>query len=245
VTHSPLALLPGHQRPIASGVTVPIGSGDAPFSHLASHLNNGQTPSRIEKREKIFNIGEEDRHLYFLVSGYVKTVTVSTFGRCCLMEIYAPGELIGTSCLVAPVRTETATAMTRAVMYKISKGTFLSMLGDTDLVGECLRYLASLLVEREQWIAHLTTVDSERRLAAVLLHLSSKLGTRIGQMTHFECQITHQEIADMVGTTRSRIGYFLDRFRAQGLVGPKSKGRLIVIEHAIRDYLMSPGSAVT
>jgi hypothetical protein len=49
----------------------------------------------------------------------------------------------------------------------------------------------------------------------------------------------------MVGTTRSRIGYFLDRFRAQGLVGPKVKGRLIVIEHAIRDYLKSPGSTVT
>jgi CRP/FNR family transcriptional regulator, cyclic AMP receptor protein len=80
------------------------------------------------------------------------------------MEIYAPGELLGTSCLVTPVRTETATAVTRAVMYKISKETFLSMLGDTNLVGKCLSYLTNLLAEREQRITYLTTVDSELRL---------------------------------------------------------------------------------
>jgi CRP/FNR family cyclic AMP-dependent transcriptional regulator len=216
-----------------------------PFGHLAAHLNNRQTPSRIEKRHRIFNIGEESRHLYLLVSGYVKTATMSASGRCCLMEIYVPGELLGTSCLVTPARTETATAMTRAVIHKISKETFLSMLADTNLAGECLSYLTNLLAEREQRITRLTTVDSELRLAAVLLHLSSRLGTRIGQMTHIECQITHQELAEMVGTTRSRIGYFLDRFRAQGLVGQKSKGRLIVIEQAIREYLMSPGPTVT
>jgi CRP/FNR family transcriptional regulator, cyclic AMP receptor protein len=56
-------------------------------------------------------------------------------------------------------------------------------------------------------------------------------------MTRLDCPITQQELADMVGTTRSRVGYFLAKFRAQGLVGPKSRGCLIVIEDAIRDYL--------
>jgi CRP/FNR family cyclic AMP-dependent transcriptional regulator len=209
------------------------------FDRLAADLSGRQAPILIRKHQRIFNIGEEGHCVYLLVSGQVKTMTMSTSGRSCLMEIYTPDELFGTSCLVAPVRMETATAMTQAVMHKISKEAFLSVLGDSNLIGNCLGYLASRLTEREQRITHLATADSEHRLAILLLHLSAKMGTRIGQVTRVECQLTQQELADMVGTTRSRIGYFLARFRTQGLVGPKSEGCLIVIEDAIRDYLGS------
>jgi len=191
----------------------------------------------LRNRQSIFNIGEEDHHIYLIISGRVKTTTISSSGRSCLVDIYTPSELLGMSCLVAPIRVETATAMTPAVVRKISEETFLSVLSDTRFCVYCLRYLAGRQAESEQRITQLATVDSEHRLAISLLHLCAKMGVRVGQMTRVDCPITQQELADMVGTTRSRVGYFLARFRAQGLVGPKSRGSLIVIEDAIRDYL--------
>lgn len=207
------------------------------FSQLAARPAERRSLMDLRKHQSLFTIGEEDHHIYLIISGRVKTTTVSLSGRSCLVDIYAPCELLGMSCLVAPVRVETATAMTSAVVRKISEETFLSVLSDTRLCIHCLRYLARRQAESEQRITHLATVDSEHRLAISLLHLCAKMGVRVGHATRIDCPITQQELADMVGTTRSRVGYFLARFRARGLVGPKSRGCLIVIEDAIRDYL--------
>ena len=113
-------------------------------------------------------------------------------------------------------------------------------LSDTRSFIDWVRRLAKLLAERERRISHLATLDSERRLAFVLLDLSVKMGVRAGPMTRVDCPITQQELADMVGTTRSRIGYFLGRFRARGLIAPKHQGCILVLQSALRDYLSMP-----
>jgi CRP/FNR family transcriptional regulator, cyclic AMP receptor protein len=87
----------------------------------------------LRKRQSLFTTGEEDHHIYLVISGRVKTTTVSLSGRSCLVDIYTPCELLGMSCFVAPIRVETATAMTPAVVRKISEETFLSVLSDTKL----------------------------------------------------------------------------------------------------------------
>jgi CRP/FNR family transcriptional regulator, cyclic AMP receptor protein len=207
------------------------------LSDLASCLTGRRPPLWFQKRQTLFRVGQEAHHVYLVISGQVKTTTISPSGRSCLLEIYTPNELLGTSCLVTPIRTETAITMTETVVHKIPKDTFLSALGDANLTGTCLRYFAKLVAEREQRITQLSTVDSEHRLAIILLRLSTKTGTRMGPLTYVGCPMTQQELADMVGTTRSRIGYFLTRFRTLGLIRPKSQGGLIVIEDALRDYL--------
>jgi CRP/FNR family cyclic AMP-dependent transcriptional regulator len=203
---------------------------------LAARLT-GCRPLMLRNRQSVFNIGDEDRHIYLIISGRVKTTTISSSGRSCLVDIYTPNELLGMSCLAAPIRLETATAMTPAVVRKIPEETFLSVLSNTRFCVHYIRYLAGRQTESEQRITHLATVDSEHRLAISLLNLCAKMGVRVGHMTRVDCPITQQDLADMVGTTRSRVGYFLARFRAQGLVAPKAGGCLIVIEDAIRDYL--------
>jgi CRP-like cAMP-binding protein len=224
--------------------TILAERGECAFGRMAASLSGSRSSLHFRNRQNIFRIGEEDHHIYWIVSGRVKTTTMSSSGRSCLVDIYTANELLGLSCLYTPIRMETATAMTPAVVRKISEETFLSALSDKKILIKCLRYLSERLTEREQRIMHLATVDSERRLAIILLCLSEKIGVRIGQMTRLDCRITQQELADMVGTTRARIGYFLARFRAHGLVGQKSQGCLIVIEDAVRDYLGDQGPGI-
>jgi CRP-like cAMP-binding protein len=219
------------------GMTIHTEREEWAIGHLAGRLAACGRILRFRKRQSIFRLGEEDHYIYLMVSGRVKITTMSSSGRSCLVDIYTPNEVFGMSCLAEPIRPETATAMTPAVVCKISKETFLAALSDTRLLRNWLRYLAEMLAGREQRITHLATIDSEHRLAITLLRLSEKMGVRIGQMTRIDCPITQQELAEMVGTTRPRIGYFLTRFRAQGLVGPKSRGCLIVMEDAVRSYL--------
>jgi hypothetical protein len=86
-------------------------------------------------------------------------------------------------------------------------------------------------------ISDLVTAESEYRLAAVVLQLGRKLGTRHGELLLIGERITQEELAGMVGTTRSRIGFFLKRFRAAGLVRRPKHGFLIVHEGRLMDYL--------
>jgi CRP/FNR family transcriptional regulator, cyclic AMP receptor protein len=215
------------------------------FGEYASGLLSASSPDQrcllhVRDGQVIFSIGEEDHHVYIMVSGRVKTTTTTRFGRSCLLDIYMPREIFGTSSLVTPIRPETATAMTPAVVYKIAEDALLLTLGETDIFASWIHCLAERLTEREQRISHLATLDSERRLAFVLLDLSVKMGVRAGPMTRVDCPITQQELADMVGTTRSRIGYFLGRFRARGLIAPKHQGCILVLQSALRDYLSMP-----
>jgi CRP/FNR family transcriptional regulator, cyclic AMP receptor protein len=223
-----------------AGPNVVTEFGEYPPGLLAAGSPEQRCLLRLRNGQVIFGIGEEGHHVYMMISGRVKTTTVTPSGRSCLLDIYTPREFFGVSCFVTPTRFETATAMTPAVVCKISEDALLLTLSDTRSFIDWVRRLAKLLAERERRISHLATLDSEHRLAFVLLDLSAKMGVRVGRMTRVDCPITQQELADMVGTTRSRIGYFLQRFRARGLVGPKHQGCMVVLENAIRDYLGIP-----
>lgn len=194
-------------------------------------------PLRFRRDQNIFHCGQVDPHSYLVVSGQVKARKLAPSGRACLVDIYTPNDVFGESCLVSPLRTETTTAMTATVLHKISGESLLSALSKLGLLEEYVRYLAQRLAEREETISAMATADCEHRLAQILLRLADKLGTRAGGLTKIEYPLTQQELADMVGTTRSRVGFFLGQFRAQGLVGPMIKGRITVREPAVHDYL--------
>lgn len=208
-----------------------------PLDQLASILAENRPLLRARRRQRIYSAGQHCDHIYLILKGMVKTITTAPSGRSCLLDVYGPNELFGTSGLVSPVRPEAAIAITQTVACKVPKDAFLSVVSEAGILADCLLYFADRLAEREHQVTELTTLDSEHRLAFTLLRLSSKIGVRIGGMTLIGCPLTQQELAEMVGTTRSRIGYFLTRFRTRGLIGPKTTGHLLVAEHALREYL--------
>lgn len=113
----------------------------------------------------------------------------------------------------------------------------MAVLSDAGLREEFVLYLARRLSEQQQMITGLVTEDSEYRLAAVLLNLGCKIGKRENHRLRIEQRITQEELSSMVGTTRSRVGYFLKRFRAAGLVERAGDSCLVVDEPRLRTFM--------
>ena len=107
----------------------------------------------------------------------------------------------------------------------------------TDLFKQQMQYLAVRIADQQQVIANLVTVDSEQRLGKTLLQLDHKLGKKDPRSIRIELKISHEELSEMVGTTKPRISMFMRRFRDMGLVETNENHFLIIKEKKLTDYL--------
>lgn len=201
------------------------------------------TQIRISRNAHIFNTGDSDDDIYLIESGQVKTVAYSRDGKQCLLSIYAAGDVFGELCQPKCGRLETATAMRASTLRRIPSSKFRAALANPELLEAFLSYVTVRVSEQQQVITNLVTMDSERRLAAVLLTLADKIGKRHSTGTRIEQRITQEELSGMVGTTRSRVGYFLKRFIEAGLVSRHPHAFLVVDENGLTQYLDTSGVA--
>lgn len=191
----------------------------------------------IPRGSHIYNCTESDQSLYLVKSGQVKTVIVTSTGKRCLLDLYIAGEIFGELCMSQISRVETAVAMADTELTKIPYGKFFEMLAAAHLLEEFAEHLASRLSERQRVIVDLVTLESELRLAARLLQLSHRFGQSHHRGLKIAARLTQEELAEMVGTTRSRVGYFLKRFREAGLLESSSGWITIRDEANLAGYI--------
>ena len=193
---------------------------------------------QIAKHENVYTCGEQGETLYFIESGQVKLVMVSPEGRECIFAVHGAGEIFGELSLSGlGERIETATAMEATDLKVIPASKFFALLGSHLLLEGFVRYLAVRIAEQQQVIAHLVTVDSEQRLGKTLLQLARTLGKQGPESILIEHRITHEELSEMVGTTRSRISVFMQRFRNLGLIETSAEHVLTIKEQELTEYL--------
>jgi CRP-like cAMP-binding protein len=197
------------------------------------------TTATVRRNESAYSCGGQDRNVYFLESGQIKTVMFSRSGKECLLRIHTPGEIFGELCSLGGIREESAIAMRDSVVHRMPYEHFLSSITAAGFVDDFINHLSRRLAEQQQSITHLVTVDSEQRLGEILLDLARKLGRGDGRRPHIAGRITHEELAGMVGTTRSRVGYFLKGFRDRGLVDVTPGSHLIIDQLRLSAYLES------
>ncbi len=173
---------------------------------------------RVDAQEAIYASGDDDEHLYLIESGQVKLSMASAAGKDCIIAVVAAGELFGESCFNAPKRFETAIAMQPTVVRKASKRDFIAAVERAKVTDVLLAHLARRIAERQAAVFDLITMDSERRLAKVLLGVAEKLGVPEGAFLTLDQKISHEELSQIVGTTRPRITAFIQKFRSRGLV---------------------------
>jgi CRP-like cAMP-binding protein len=143
----------------------------------------------------------------------------SAAGKDCLVAIYTAGDVFGESCFTAsPKRFETATAMQPTIVRRATKRDFLVAVEKAKATETLLEFLAGRIAERQSAVFDLVTMTSERRLAKVLLSVAEKLGAPDGPYLKLVQKISHEELSQMVGTTRPRITAFIKIFRQKGLV---------------------------
>ena len=196
------------------------------------------TTVSVRKHQVVYTCSDPADAVYYIESGQVKLLMLSPEGKECLVAIHTAGDIFGELSLAGPVpRQETAIAMEDTELKRFSSSTFFLHLNENSLLEEFVRYLATRINDQQQVIANLITVDSEHRLGETLLRLARKLGHADPRSTLIEQKITHEELAEMVGTTRPRITSFMLQFRALGLIEITPKHFLIIKEKRLTDYL--------
>jgi CRP/FNR family transcriptional regulator, cyclic AMP receptor protein len=193
---------------------------------------------RVARHANVYSCGDQDETVYFIESGQIKLLMLLPEGKECLFAIHSAGDIFGELCLSGSgSRPETATAMEETVLKNMPYGQFLERLSRDGLLEEFVSYLTLRIAEQQQIIANLVTVDSEQRLGKTLLRLARTMGKRDQRSTRIELKISHEELSEMVGTTRPRISFFMKRFRYLGLMATDLDRFLVIDEKKLTDYL--------
>jgi len=193
---------------------------------------------RIARHANVYSCGDHDDMVYFIESGQIKLLMLSSDGRECLLAIHSGGDIFGELSLSGlGARLETATAMKATTLKQIPCAHFFACLNRDSLFEGFVRYLAVRIADQQQVIANLVTVDSEQRLGQTLLQLARTMGKKDPRSIRIELRISHEELSEMVGTTRPRISLFMQRFRNLGLIETNTDRFLIIKEKKLTDYL--------
>lgn len=214
------------------------GRAHAQASSLDDVFDRGTVPAAhalYDAQESIYATGDEDDSMYLIESGQVKLYMTSAGGKDCVVAIYATGEVFGESCFVGPKRFETAEAMIPTSVRRLARRDFLAELQRSGTTETLIRHMAARIAERQATVFDLVTITSERRLAKLLLDVAEKYGISEGEYLVIDHRISHEELSEIVGTTRPRITKFMQNFRRRGLI---TKGRPIRVHRAkIVEYI--------
>jgi CRP/FNR family transcriptional regulator, cyclic AMP receptor protein len=195
------------------------------LNRMASHLGRfssgarfGGTVSRYRDKQIIYKQGAPAFTLFYIQEGGVRLTTRTKHQPSAVTAILGVHDFFGEVCLAGyPLRMSTAVALTASSIRTIKKEKMLQLLRKKNKTSNSLvAYLLSSLKKYRDHVAELLTSPAEQRLARVLLRLAhlDKKGPQVVEIPI----VSHQVLAEMVGTTRSRINFFMNRFRKQGFI---------------------------
>jgi CRP/FNR family cyclic AMP-dependent transcriptional regulator len=193
---------------------------------------------RYRKEQTIYSQGTPADTLFYIQEGGVRLTTRSKFQPPVVTAILGVGDFFGETCLLGfPRRTSTAVALTSSSIQVIQKESIVRDLRQTNNVSNSfLFYLLSSMKKYRDHVAELLTLSAEKRLASVLLrlaHLDRRRSPIEGVTT-----ISQQVLAEMVGTTRSRLNVFMNRFRKRGFI--KYTAQRIEVHESLQSVLERP-----
>jgi CRP/FNR family cyclic AMP-dependent transcriptional regulator len=206
--------------------------------NLRRHFRAEGLLLKLGRGAAVYSAGQVSEHLYLIETGCVKVQRTTEAGKSCVLGMHGAGEVVGESSLFEDRRSQSAVALGPALARRLPRRRFLELMAARELREDWLRYLAHRNMEHERARTLFVTVDSEHRLAAVVLELSSRHGRpRSDARLLVAHRFTQEELAEIVGTTRSRVGLFLRRFQDMGLLLKEPTGRLLVDQERLEQYL--------
>jgi len=189
-------------------------------------VGSGKTILKATKNETIFLQGDVSDAVFYILEGKVKLTVLSRKGKEAVVAVLERGAFFGEACLTAQVvRIATATAMTPASIVRIEKHAMMRVLHDEPTFSALFTsYLLSRNLRIEADLVDHLFNPSEKRLARILLLLA-----HFGKESTAELiipKISQETLADMVGTTRSRVSFFMNKFTKLGFVDTRDGMRI-------------------
>ncbi len=183
-----------------------------------STINGGRKIEAFPKKKTIFAQGDLSDSVFYIQKGKVKLTVVSQIGKEATIGILNEGDFFGEGCLAGqPLRLGSATAMTDCSVMRIAKKSMIEVLHrEHEFSDMFVKYLLARNIRYEEDLVDQLFNSSEKRLARVLL-LLAHFG-KDGKPQIVIPKISQETLAEMVGTTRSRVSFFMNRFREMGFV---------------------------
>ena len=207
------------------------------LQQLIAGILDGKKVLQIPKNQEIFSQGDPADAVFFILEGKVKITVVSFAGKEATLSVVGPGGFIGEGCLNGQlVRLSTATALEASTLARVEKLAMAQSLHEHPQLAEA--FIAHLLgrnIDLEKDLCTQLFDHSEKRLARVLLKLS-RFGERGEESDVIIPKFSHETLAEMVGTTRSRVTYFMNKFRKLGLID--YNGKVIVRAALLTDVVL-------
>jgi len=196
------------------------GKGNLTFDPkvFLSKVNGGRSISDYRKDQIVYRQGEAADSVFYIQSGKVKATVVSEQGKEAVVAVLGTDDFFGEGCLTGqPLRLSTVSAMTQCVIVRIAKADITRVIHDEPAFAEL--FISHLLARNsrvEEDLVDQLFNSSEKRLARTLLLLAN-FGKE-GAPEPVIAKISQETLAEMIGTTRSRVSFFMNRFRQLGLI---------------------------
>jgi CRP/FNR family transcriptional regulator, cyclic AMP receptor protein len=193
---------------------------------LLAKVNGVKITAKYTPRKAVFRQGDVANSIFYIQKGNVKLTVVSKRGKEAVVAILGTGDFLGEACLAGEVRRmATATPLSECTIVRLEKASAIRALQEDPTFCELfMTYLLSRNIRIQEDLVDQLFNSSEKRLARVLLLLANFGKER--QPDRVIARISQETLAEMVGTTRSRVNYFMNKFRKLGFI--KYNGHLEV-----------------
>ena len=188
-----------------------------PKAFLAK-ANGGRTISKYRKNQIVFSQGAPADAVFYVRDGQVKITVLSSQGKEAVVAVHGSDEFFGEGCLSGqPLRMATATAMTECEIMRLEKAAMIRILHEEPAFSEMyISHLLARTIRVEEDLVDQLFNSSEKRLARALLLLAN-----FGKESRPEmviAKVSQETLAEMIGTTRSRVSHFMNKFRQLGFI---------------------------
>jgi len=192
----------------------------SPFDLKAflARAGDGRTIVELRKQQTLFSQGDPADSVFYVLKGKIKLTVLSNQGKEAVIAMLGPDDFFGEGCLAGqPLRMATVTAVTDGSVMRLEKKVVIRLLRNQASFSDLfMSYLLSRNIRIEEDLVDQLFNSSEQRLARILL-LLSRVGKK-GEVETVVPKISQETLAEMVGTTRARVSFFMNKFRKLGFI---------------------------
>lgn len=193
-------------------------SPDFDTASFLAQPGEGRSIVRYRKNQIIFSQGDAADAVFFVQKGKLKVTVVSDRGKEAVAAILDPDQFFGEACMAGQAqRLVTVSVMTDAVVVRIEKSAMIRLVQEQPSFSQMfINHILNRTIRVEADLIDQLFNSSERRLARLLLLLAHY--GKEGRLEPIIADISQETLAEMIGTTRSRVSFFMNRFRKLGLI---------------------------
>jgi CRP/FNR family cyclic AMP-dependent transcriptional regulator len=183
-----------------------------------ARVGSGKTRLGLRRRETIFSQGDSADAVFYVEKGRIELRVLSQQGKEAVLATLGIGDFFGEGCLTGqPLRMATAVAAAESAVMRVEKSAMIAVLHDEPVFSALfISYLLTRNIRIEEDLVDQLFNSSEKRLARLLLQLAN-FGKE-GKPEEVIPKVSQETLAEMIGTTRSRVSFFMNKFRKLGFI---------------------------